>query len=142
MKYGLTTPSAKASSGKVQRTKVMVALRGFDSKDGKDSALSGSSATTGTVATTNASGYAANRAAYASIKAAAKQKQADLLLWLSVEKGDGTYRKASAPTAFGTFTVEVSESLIPILERSPLVESVMRVEDTPMTLLGNGTYNE
>jgi hypothetical protein len=123
MKYGLAdTKSEPNNKPKPARTKVLVALSGFD-------------ATTSQPAAT-AQTYSANRAAYGARKEAARSAQKQLLLWLDEVKGNGSYRKASTPTAFGTFTLEVTEELIALLESAPEVESVIAVADAPMELIG------
>jgi len=103
----------------------MVALQGFGEEK----------ATQATVAA--GGGYAAKRATYALLKEQAKERQSLLLTWLDGAKGKGSYRRVSAPTAFGTFTLEVTSELLPLLERAPGVESAIPTEGAPMALLNS-----
>jgi hypothetical protein len=125
MKYGLSDSKTRSvrKSDAPKRIKVMVALQGF----GEEEAAKATTAAGG--------GYAAKRAAYGALKEQARERQRALLVWLDAEKGSGSYRRVSAPTAFGTFTLEVSEELLPLLERAPGVAGVIPTEGAPMFLL-------
>ena len=125
MKYGLPNASAKTTrkSDSPKRIKVMVALQGF----GEEKTTQATAASGG--------GYAAKRAAYGALKEQAKEKQSALLAWLDAEKQGGSYRRVSAPTAFGTFTLEVTEDLMPLLGRAPGVSSAIPTDGAPLVLL-------
>lgn len=129
MKYGLAAKNR--GKNKTPRTKLLVSMTGFD-----DQAVSGAQTSD---AASAAAGYAAKRAGYAARKQVARTRQAEVIAWLESHKGNGAFRRVSAPTAFGTFTLEASPEVEKLLAHAPGVESVVATDGAPMVLLTDAT---
>jgi hypothetical protein len=73
---------------------------------------------------------------HAAMRAAAKEGRNRVVAWLREQNVEGQYKRVSEPTAFGTFTVECSATVVRKLKRAPGVQSVVRVSDVPLEIVG------